>query len=87
MQGTIEKRRASRRINFLKRVMIVQNKVSELYEPENQSKSKAKAYRKHISILFPMGERTFWRYMGMSVENIKEEIKTADNGQLMLQFD
>lgn len=81
MQTVVEKRRESRRLNVIKRAMIVQNIVAEHFEPGNQSKSKAQAYRQHISKLIPMGERTFWRYMGM---NVKEEMRNAQHGQLSL---
>ena len=81
MQTVVEKRRESRRLNVIKRVMIVQNIVAEHFEPGNQSKSKAQAYRKYISRIYPMGERTFWRYMGM---NVKEEMRNAQHGQLTL---
>lgn len=84
MQDVVIKRRESRRMNVLKRVMIIQNIVAEYYEPGNQSKSKAQAYRQHINKVYPMGERTFWRYMGMDV---KQEMKNAQHGQLELQFD
>ena len=81
MQTVVEKRRESRRLNVIKRAMIVQNIVAEHFEPGNQSKSKAQAYRQHINKVIPMGERTFWRYMGM---NVKEEMRIAQHGQLSL---
>jgi hypothetical protein len=83
MENTVIKRCESRRINVLKRMLIVQDMVTELYEPGNQSKSKAQAYRKHINKLYPMGERTFWRYMGTDVE---KEMKKATHNQLVLEF-
>lgn len=83
MQETIEKRSTSRKMNTLKRAMIVQKIVAEHYEPGNQSKSKAQAYRKHISKLYPMSERTFWRYIGTDVE---KEMQDAQHGQLSIQF-
>ena len=84
MKKAVFKMRESRRKNVLKRAMIIQNIVAEYYEPGNQSKSKAQAYRHHISKIYPMGERTFWRYMGMDV---KQEMKNAQNGQLEFNFD
>ncbi|NDV45490.1 hypothetical protein D0T49_00285 [Paludibacter sp. 221] len=83
MQGTIEKRRESRRMNVLKRAEIIQSIVAENFEPGNQSKSRAQAYRQHINKLYPMGERTFWRYMSI---NVKEEMHEAQKGQLAIDF-
>lgn len=84
MQQSIIKRRESRKLNTLKRIMLVQNLANEFYEPGNQSKSKAQAYRLHINKVYPMGERTFWRYMGTDV---KKEMQDAQHGQMILQFD
>lgn len=84
MESIAKKRAASRRMNVIKRAMIIQSIVTELYEPGNQSKSKAQAYRKQVNRVYPMGERTFWRYMGM---NTKKEMQDAQCGQMVLQFD
>lgn len=75
---------ATRNKNVLKRYELIQQETMKYYEPGNQSKSKAQAFRQHVSKVYPMGERTFWRIMGM---DIKREMTTANNGQLTLQFD
>jgi hypothetical protein len=52
--------------NLLKRAEKVQRIVDEHYEPGNQSKCKLQVYRKHVVPVYPMSERTFWRYMEVS---------------------
>lgn len=70
--------------HILRRIEMIKKRVDAVYEPGNQSKSKAQAYRQVISKECPMGERTFWRYMGTDVEAEKE--KLADS-QLTIDFD
>lgn len=71
----IRQRVFTRKLNQLKRFAIIQSKVAELYEEGNQSKSKAQAYRRFISIHYPVSERTFWRAMGTDVEKEMAELK------------
>lgn len=54
---------ASKKENLLKRIENVQRIVEENYEPGNQSKCRLQAYRKNVMPVYPMSERTFWRYM------------------------
>jgi len=84
MQSISKKRAQSRRMNVIKRAKIVQEMTMKLYEPGNQSRSKAQAYRQQVNNTYPMGERTFWRYMSM---NIEKELQDAQCGQMVLQFD
>ncbi|MBK5719773.1 hypothetical protein JGH11_02680 [Dysgonomonas sp. Marseille-P4677] len=84
MQSISKKRAQSRRMNVIKRAKIVQEMTMKLYEPGNQSRSKAQAYRQQVNNIYPMGERTFWRYMSM---NIEKELQDAQCGQMVLQFD
>lgn len=70
-------------INKLRLYQLVQEMVDKHYEPGNQSKSKAQAYRQHIIKVYPMSERTFWRIMGTDVE---KEMKKATHNQLVLEF-
>lgn len=84
MQSISKKRAQSRRMNVIKRAKIVQEMTMKLYEPGNQSRSKAQAYRQQVNNTYPMGERTFWRYMSM---NIEKELEDAQHGQMILQFD
>jgi hypothetical protein len=53
--------------NKLKRIKKVQAMVADYYEPGNQSKSKIQAYRRCIVNVYPMSERTFWRYLSVDV--------------------
>jgi len=71
----IQQRNFTRKRNQLKRYAIIQSKVAELYEEGNQSKSKAQAYRRFISIHYPVSERTFWRAMGTDVEREMTELE------------
>lgn len=84
MQTTSKKRAQSRRINAIKRAKIVQEMTMKLYEPGNQSRSKAQAFRQQVNALYPMGERTFWRYMSMDTE---KEMQNVQNGQMKLPFE
>mgnify|MGYP001324426896 CR=1 FL=1 len=61
MQSISKKRAQSRRMNVIKRAKIVQEMTMKLYEPGNQSRSKAQAYRQQVNNTYPMGERTFWQ--------------------------
>ncbi|MDR2038632.1 MAG: hypothetical protein LBQ60_11980 [Bacteroidales bacterium] len=58
--------------NLLKRIENVQRIVEENYEPGNQSKCKLQAYRKYVLPIYPMSERTFWRYMNTDVNSKKK---------------
>lgn len=69
----IQQRNLTRKLNQLKRYAIIQSKISELYEEGNQSK--AQAYRKFVSIHYPVSERTFWRIMGTNVEKEMQELE------------
>lgn len=63
----------ARKENFLKRVEKVQRIVEENYEPGNQSKCKLQAYRKNVMSIYPMSERTFWRYMNTDLSKQKKK--------------
>lgn len=71
--------------NLLKRVENVQRIVEENYEPGNQSKCKLQAFRKHVLDIYPMSERTFWRYMGIDLS--KKKMKPQDDPRQMKLFD
>lgn len=60
--------------NLLKRIENVQRMVDEHYEAGNQSKCKLQAYRKYVMHIYPMSERTFWRYMMTDVEKERKQI-------------
>ncbi len=61
--------------NLLKRIEKVQQIVKENYEPGNQSKCKLQVFRNHVQKIYPMSERTFWRYMSIDLEAKKEKLK------------
>lgn len=63
----------TRRKNLLKRIENVQRIVKEHYEPGNQSKCKLQAFRNHVVGIYPMSERTFWRYMNTDIEAKKSK--------------
>ena len=54
--------------NLLKRIENVQRIVKENYEPGNQSKCMLQVFRKYVIPIYPMSERTFWRYMNTKIE-------------------
>ena len=58
-----------KRTNLLKRIAQVQRIVRENYEPGNQSKCKLQAYRKYVMDIYPMSERTFWRYINADIND------------------
>jgi hypothetical protein len=51
--------------NASERAKIVRQIVEQHYEAGNQAKSKSQIYRNIIRKLYPVGERTFWRYLKM----------------------
>ena len=74
----------ARKENLLKRIENVQRIVKENYEPGNQSKCKLQVYRKNVMAVYPMSERTFWRYMNTEVCKKK---KQEHQGFKQLSFD
>lgn len=59
--------------NLLKKIEMVQRIVEDNYEPGNQSKCKLQAYRRNVMAIYPMSERTFWRYMSANVKPPKKK--------------
>lgn len=51
------------------RIRNVQRIVKEKYEPGNQSKCKLQVYRRYVMPIYPMSERTFWRYMNTKIDD------------------
>ena len=64
-----------------KKAKMVQQLVEAHYEEGRQDRCKRWIYRNYVQKLMPMSERTFWRYMGMQVE---ENRKETDERQLRL---
>lgn len=65
----------ARKENLLKRIENVQRIVEENYESGNQNKCKLQAYRRNVMAIYPMSERTFWRYMNTDVDAKKNTQK------------
>jgi hypothetical protein len=61
--------------NLLKRIELVQRIVEENYEPGNQSKCKLQVYRRNVLSIYPMSERTFWRYMRTNAIDQKKKLQ------------
>ncbi|MFV0397351.1 MAG: hypothetical protein ACK5JU_04965 [Bacteroidales bacterium] len=74
----------ARKENLIKRIENVQRIVEENYEPGNQNKCKLQAFRRHVMDIYPMSERTFWRYVNADID--KETSKKEDARQLKLEF-
>lgn len=70
-------------INVINRIEKVKKIVEANYEPGNQSKCKLQALRKQVMEVYPMSERTFWRYMTTDVERARQN---ATKGQMCLNF-
>lgn len=60
----------TRKTNQYRRARAVADMVSEHYEVGNQSKSLIQIYRNVVVKTFPIGERTFWRYMSIAQEEL-----------------
>ena len=75
----------TRRENLLKRIENVQRIVDDNYEPGNHSKCKLQAYRNKVMSIYPMSERTFWRYMKINVAQERKK-KILKLTQLTLNF-
>ena len=76
---------SARKENLRKRIENVKRIVEENYEPGNQKKCKLQAYRFSVMQVYPMSERTFWRYMNADVDE-KENKNEMDSRQLSLDF-
>lgn len=76
----------ARKENLLKRIENVQRIVEENYEPGNQNKCKLQAYRRNVMAIYPMSERTFWRYMNTDVNAKSGKGQQDDPRQLKLDF-
>lgn len=74
----------TRKENLLKRIENVQRIVEENYEPGNQSKCKLQAFRNHVLDVYPMSERTFWRYMGIDLSKRRNKPVEDDPRQMKL---
>lgn len=67
--------------NTRKKAMLVQQLVEKHYEPGRQDRCLRWVYRHYVNPVYPMSERTFWRYVHVKVEAPK---KGEDKNQLKL---
>lgn len=52
--------------NTLAKALKVRAIVEEHYEPGRQDRNRRWVFRNHVLKTYPMSERTFWRYMGLT---------------------
>lgn len=55
--------------NVIDKIKIVADIVKQHYEPERQDRCLIWCYRNFVSKLYPMSERTFWRYMAYATKH------------------
>lgn len=55
--------------NTINKIKIVADIVKQYYEPERQDRCLLWCYRNVVNKLYPMSERTFWRYISIAVED------------------
>lgn len=72
----------TRRLNTLKRYAFIKQLTNEYYEPENQSKCKRQALKRHVNPVYPISERAFYHIMGTDVDKEIKEI----NKQMEIEF-
>lgn len=56
--------------NTIKKAVIIAELVSKHYEAGNQSKSISNVFTTIIKPIYPISERTFWRYIGYAQQNL-----------------
>lgn len=56
--------------NIIHKAKLIYNIVEQHYEPGNQNKCQLQAYRKYVKSVYPMSERTFWRYMKIAKKEL-----------------
>ena len=56
--------------NVIDRALLISRMVEQYYEPGNQSRCRLWIFRNYIKPVYPMSERTFWRYMGIAKEKL-----------------
>jgi len=72
------------RINMLKRAKLVQEMTAEHYEPGRHDRCKRWVYLHVVCKVYPMSERTFFRYLAMDTESVEKPVKYEDKRQLKL---
>jgi hypothetical protein len=57
--------------NIINKAKLIYDIVDQHYEPGNQSKCQLQAFRKFVMPVYPMSERTFWRYLKIAKTEIR----------------
>lgn len=69
--------------NTLKRALLIRSLVEQYYEPGRQDRNRSWVFRNVIVKIYPISERTFWRYMSLTREKMNEQ-EPLDGNQLKL---
>lgn len=64
--------------NLQHRIEKVSEIVEKYYEPGNQRRSKIQALRNEVMKIYPMSERTFWRYMAAAAKTRRKREATLN---------
>jgi len=72
------------RKNILIKAKLVQDLVAEHYEPGRHDKCKRWVFLHVVSKVYPMTERTFFRYLSIDVNDVNNDKKEEDKRQLKL---
>lgn len=65
--------------NTINKVRIVADIVKQYYEPGRQDRSLKWCYTHVVNKLYPMGIRTFWRYMDIAVNKLGYEFREKED--------
>jgi len=61
--------------NTINKIKIVADLVKQYYQPERQDRCLKWCYTNVVNKLYPMSERTFWRYMDIAVNELGYEFR------------
>lgn len=56
--------------SIIRKAKLIYSIVEQHCEPGNQNKCRLQAYRKYVNPVYPMCERSFWRYMKIAKKEI-----------------
>jgi hypothetical protein len=76
---------ARSRKNMIHRAKLVQDMTAEHYEPGRHDRCKKWVFLHIVSKVYPMSERTFFRYLAMDISDLEEPSqRQEDKRQLKL---
>lgn len=75
---------ARSRKNMIRRAKLVQKMTDEHYEPGRHDRCKKWVFVHVVSKVYPMSERTFYRYLGVDTSQLERPEKVEDKRQLKL---